>query len=414
MANTAVLGCIWGDEAKAKIVDFLAAEADIVIRYQGGNNAGHTIVSNGKKYIFHLIPAGILYPDKICFLGNGVVIDLFALLAEMENLSDQGICFQNRFFIDPRAGIVLPIHRQLDETAENDSPTIKIGTTKRGIGPCYSDLTARVGIRFGDLFHLPILRQRLKRLYNYHKLSDYDTDDLAEALYLSAKPLAVCQQQISYFLNRHQDKRILFEGAQGALLDLSFGTYPFVTSSHTTIGGITTGSGFSLRRLDRVVGVYKSYFTRVGEGPFPTELKNEIGDTIREHGNEYGSTTGRPRRCGWFDAVAARYSAMLNDIDEIALTLLDVLSGLDSIKICTGYRLGETVITDFPDNSEILSQVTPIYEDLKGWKDDITRIRSYRSLPQAAREYIGRLEELLKRKITIISVGPAREQTIIR
>ncbi|MDA3813511.1 MAG: adenylosuccinate synthase [Candidatus Cloacimonetes bacterium] len=413
MYSTAVLGCAWGDEAKAKIVDVLAKDADYIVRFQGGNNAGHTIKLKDKKYVFHLVPSGILYPEKTCLIGSGVVIDPFQLLSEMDELRSQGISFGNRFFIDPRAQIVLPLHRELDGKAETNSIQTKIGTTKRGIGPCYSDAIARYGIRFGDLFDNEYLKKRLENIIRFHNYPTSQIDTILNDLNPIINKLRPFLKQIPYLLNTIIDKNILFEGAQGTLLDITFGTYPFVTSSHTISGGIAIGAGFG-KNVDRVVGVFKSYYTRVGEGPFPTELHDEVGNKIRIQGNEFGSTTGRPRRCGWFDAVAAKYAAMLNGIDEIAFTLLDVFSGFDTIKICAGYKIGDTVTTEFPHSSKVLEQVIPEYIELPGWDADITRITEYDMLPKNALEYIAKVEKLIGIRVTIVSVGPEREQTIFR
>ena len=413
MYSTAVLGCAWGDEAKAKIVDVLAKDADYVVRFQGGNNAGHTIKLKDKKFIFHLVPSGILYPEKICLIGSGVVIDPYQLLAEMDGLRSQGISFKNRFFIDPRAQIVLPLHRELDGKAEANSNQTKIGTTKRGIGPCYSDAIARYGIRFGDLFDKKYLRERLENILNFHNYPISQINTVFDDLIAVTEKLRPFLKQIPYLLNNITDENILFEGAQGTLLDVIFGTYPFVTSSHTIFGGIAIGTGFG-KKVDRIVGVFKSYYTRVGGGPFPTELHDEIGNKIRIQGNEFGSTTGRPRRCGWFDAVAAKYTAMLNGIDEIAFTLLDVLSGFETLKICTGYKIGDSVTYEFPHSAKVLEQAIPEYIELPGWNDDITEIMKYDDLPENAKKYITKIEELIGKNVTIVSVGPERRQTIFR
>jgi len=418
MSSFAVLGCMFGDEAKAKIVDVLAGDVDIVVRFQGGNNAGHTIVVDGKKIVFHIIPSGILYPDVVCVLGNGVVVDPFAMLNEMTDLKARGISFTNRFFIDPGANLVLPIHKELDNKLEDSGDKLKIGTTRRGIGPCYADKTARYGIRFSDLYEPDYLKQKIENLYKYHETDITEEEERRLLDSLSDIPLQIKPflLQVSYFLNTsyQQGKKILFEGAQGALLDLSHGTYPYVTSSNTTTGGIFTGSGLSYKNLDKVIGVYKSYFTRVGDGPFPTELKNEIGEIIRKRGNEYGSTTGRPRRCGWFDAVAAKYTAMINGVDEIAITLLDVLSGFETIKICESYKIDGITYKELPSDCHLLSKVEPVYIELDGWSEEISHIKEYVLLPLNAKNYIKKIEELLDIKSVIISVGPERNQTIYR
>lgn len=416
MYSEAVLGCIWGDEAKAKMVDVRAKNADIIVRFQGGNNAGHTIALEGKKYVFHLVPSGILYPKKTCVLGSGVIIDPFSLLEEIDALKKQGISFDNRFYIDERAGIVLPLHQQLDSKSEASSEQTKIGTTKRGIGPAYADQIARVGIKFGDLFQKDYLKERLHNIYAHHNLATSNLDEVYNKLQIAAQKLAGYKNRCAYFLNQayKNDKKILFEGAQGALLDVFYGTYPFVTSSHVVSGGIPVGSGISPQKIDKIIGVYKSYFTRVGAGPFPTELLDETGQQIRKQGNEYGATTGRPRRCGWFDAVAANYTTMINGVTEAALTLLDVFSGIETLQICTSYKLDGKHCQEFPYNLQELQKAEPQYIELPGWNEDISQITQYEKLPLNARNYIDKIEELLGVPITIVSVGPERSQTIFR
>lgn len=413
MSSTAVLGCAWGDEAKAKIVDVLAKDADYIVRFQGGNNAGHTIILEGEKYVFHLVPSGILYPGKKCALGPGVVIDPFELISEIEGLKNKGIIFEERFFIDPRAHLVLPVHKEMDGKHESDTTQTKIGTTKRGIGPGYSDATARVGIRFGDLYEKEYLIERITNLFHYHDIPQSNIGSTVENLVEAGKILKPFIKQIPYIWQTIKDENILFEGAQGSLLDVSFGTYPFVTSSHTIAGGIAIGSGYA-KPVDQIVGVFKSYYTRVGEGPFPTELLDETGEKIRIQGNEFGSTTGRPRRCGWFDAVAAKYTTMINNIDEVALTLLDVLTGFETLKICVGYRLNGERLTEFPYNAKKLNHVETEFIELPGWKEDITGITNFNDLPENAKQYVFTIEELLGKKISMISVGPDRKQTIFR
>ena len=414
MSSTAVLGCAWGDEAKAKIVDVLAPEYEIILRFQGGNNAGHTISLAGEKYIFHLVPSGILYPEKICILAAGVVIDPFQLIDEMESLKERGIRFKDRFFVSPRANLVLPIHRKLDATQEAKTDSNRIGTTKRGIGPCYSDLSARLGIRCGDLFQAEYLKQRLINLFKFHHQKPKEIKKLMKKLIEVRDYLQPFIRQIPYYLANTHQKNILYEGAQGALLDIFYGTFPFVTSSHTITGGIHIGRGFPQDKDLKIYGVFKSYYTRVGEGPFPTELKDETGDKIRTRGNEFGSTTGRPRRCGWFDGVAAKYATMLNGINKVALTLLDVLSGFEEIKICTSYQINSEISSEFPDNPVTLVSVIPVYEKLPGWDEDITKVKKFHELPPNARNYVRKIEEILETKVAIISVGPDRNQTIFR
>jgi adenylosuccinate synthase len=415
MSVKAVLGCGYGDEAKAKMVDFLAEDADIIVRYQGGSNAGHTINTGGKKYVFHLVPSGILYPDKKCVIGSGVVIDPIELIREMEELQKDGIKFQGRFFIDPRAAVILPLHKQLDMRSETFLGKDKIGTTGKGIGPGYADAIARVGIRMGDLLYPKYLQVRLAALAEYHHL-EMDIPKQTQELLAVGKKLEQYLTQVPYLLAAALENRdsILFEGAQGTLLDVTFGTYPYVTSSHVVAGGIGAGAGFNIREIDEIVGVFKSYYTRVGEGPFPTELNNETGEWIRKRGNEYGATTGRPRRCGWFDAVSSRYSVLLNGIDTIALTLLDVLSGLDKIKICVSYHQGEKITSQFPAHINEFANIVPQYMELPGWKEDISKIKEYSYLPANARRYVETIEELLEVRVRYISVGADRMQTILR
>lgn len=417
MSSIAVLGCMWGDEAKAKIVDVLGEGADVVVRFQGGSNAGHTIHLNENKYVFHIIPSGILYPDTVCVIASGVVIDVFDLLAEIDDLTGKGVSFENRLLIDPRAGVVLPLHKELDAANEDKSGKNKIGTTRRGIGPAYSDDRARTGIRLNDLYHAEYLRSRISNLYKYHnlKLTDKELSALLKKLQAAGNKLAgYVRQTDSYIRARYlQGDRLLFEGAQGTLLDITFGTYPYVTSSNTIAGGISTGAGIPLRMVDKVVGVYKSYCTRVGEGPFPTELKDKTGDRIRKQGNEFGATTGRPRRCGWFDAVAARYSAEINGVDRLAVTLLDVLSGFEELKICTAYWIDGKRTEDFPADPFLLEKGEPEYLSLKGWSKDITSCRKISSLPKAAKDYLEAIQDLLTVPIELVSVGKERSQTII-
>ena len=416
MSTLAVLGCMWGDEAKAKIVDYLGDMADYVVRFQGGSNAGHTIHHAGQKYVFHTVPAGILYPKTKCIIASGVVVDPFALISEINSLKEMGLEFEDRLFLDERTGIVLPLHKELDSKAETQLGKGKIGTTGRGIGPAYADLTARVGLRIGDLAYPEWLEKRIAQIYEYHGLSISESQ-LAELL----KILASVWDYIHPFVTRTDlmirnaymnDKYLLFEGAQGSLLDISYGTYPYVTSSHTIAGGIAGGCGISPKMINKTIGVYKAYSTRVGEGPFPTELLDALGDQIRIQGNEFGSTTGRPRRVGWFDAVAATYTAELNGLDSIAVTLLDVLSGVEELKICTGYWVDSHKLNGFPSHPLVLEKVKPEYLTLKGWEEDITECRKLAKLPRAAREYLDVIQDLIEKPIELVSVGKDRSQTI--
>lgn len=416
MSSIAVIGGFYGDEAKAKIVDVLAKDVDVVVRFQGGNNAGHTLKLGDKKFVLHLVPSGIFYTNTICMLGSGVVIDPFSLIEEMELLKKKGINFSNRFFIDPRAHIVLPIHKELDLKREKRTKGTKIGTTGRGIGPCYTDKVARVGIRVLDILKPDTLTDRLSELYKYHKVrsNQVDLKGLAKSLLVCGDYLVEYISQIPFLLDDYYSKgrKILFEGAQGTLLDIEYGSYPFVTSSHTISGGICTSLGFPPQKIDRLVGIFKSYITRVGNGPLVTELKDQTGDLIREKGNEYGSSTGRPRRCGWFDAVAANFSVLINGFDEIALTLLDVLQGFKTVKICYAYSINGRIYKQYPPDTETLEIAKPVYLELPGWEEDLTKIRKFSDLPKNAQQYVREIEKLVNVRVSIISVGPEREQTI--
>lgn len=417
MSSIAVLGCMWGDEAKAKIVDVLGECADVVVRFQGGSNAGHTICLADKKYVFHSVPSGILYPETVCVIASGVVIDIFDLLAEVKDLESKGISFANRLMIDLRAALVLPLHKELDAANEDTSGKNKIGTTRRGIGPAYSDDRARVGIRIYDLYQPKHLKTRLINLYKYHNkdISTKELDTLINTLGKSAAELSQYIGQTDTYIRKRylQGDQILFEGAQGTLLDITYGTYPYVTSSNTIAGGISTGAGIPLKMVDKVIGVYKAYCTRVGDGPFPTELKDKTGDRIRVQGNEFGSTTGRPRRCGWFDAVAAKYSAEINGVDRLAITLLDVLSGFEEINICTAYWYGDIRSEDYPADPFLFAQAKPEYLTLKGWDKDLTKCKKYKELPKTTKEYLEAISDLLAVPIEILSVGKERSQTIL-
>lgn len=415
MPAIAVLGCMWGDEAKAKIVDYLGTDTEFVVRFQGGSNAGHTIVVEGKKYVFHAVPSGILYPGTKCVIGAGVVIDPISLVSEIQELENSGIDFNQRLFIDERAGVVLPLHRELDTISEGMLKSGKIGTTGRGIGPAYADMTARAGIRIIDLAHPSYLKRRLRELYQYHGRS-LDNAGLKDV----SQTLAMCWERLRGYVAptfgmlqeaHKRDAGILFEGAQGTMLDRSWGTYPYVTSSNTLVDAIGTGAGFSARKLDEVLGVYKAYCTRVGEGPFPTEIHDELAQKIRIQGNEFGATTGRPRRIGHFDAVLASYTATLNCLDGIAVTLLDVLSGIEELKICVGYKLGKRVLSEPPAHPLDLQKVQPVYTVLSGWEEDITQARSMAALPANARIYLEAIQDLLELPVKIVSVGKQRHQT---
>ncbi|MBW1972204.1 MAG: adenylosuccinate synthase [Deltaproteobacteria bacterium] len=425
MANVIIVGAQWGDEGKGKIIDLLTPFADVVIRFQGGNNAGHTLVIKGEKFIFHLIPSGILHPDKSCVIGNGVVIDPHVLWEEILNLKSHGY-FENdnQLLISEEAHLILPHHRIIDGARERMLKDSKIGTTGRGIGPAYEDKAARIGVRIGGILDEDELLLKLKRFFDIK--NKFLTAVLGEEA-VSLPKYFESHREIFFNLRKYitntslflyqqikAGKNLLFEGAQGSLLDLDHGTYPYVTSSHTVAGNACCGAGIGPTYIDHVMGVSKAYTTRVGSGPFPTELKDEVGDLIREKGAEFGSTTGRPRRCGWFDSVILRHAIRINGLTSLAITKMDVLNDIDPIKICTGYRLEDKIITEVPADIGILSKCEPIYEDLPGWKGPISDIRSFSDLPENAKRFIERVEELCGIEVFIISVGSEREESIIK
>ncbi|MCX7821259.1 MAG: adenylosuccinate synthase [Brevinematales bacterium] len=420
-----VSGTQWGDEGKAKVIDFFALDFDYVVRYQGGANAGHTVCFNDKKIVFHLMPSGILRENVTTIIGNGVVLELSELMKEIEIVSRE-INIDGRLWISRKANIVMPYHKLMDKVKE-EATGKDIGTTLRGIGPCYVDKMDRVGIRLEDLYgSKDILKQKIEKAYlvkkfmfeNYYKISDLPTvEEMLDGVLLYAEKLEKYVADTEKILhNAHKErKNILFEGAQGALLDIDFGTYPYVTSSNTISAGALIGSGIGAFDIANVIGITKAYITRVGGGPFPTELKDEIGDYIRKQGNEFGSTTGRPRRCGWFDAVATKYAIDINGVKEIFLTKIDVLDGLREIKVCTKYRLPDGSLTEyFPANSCLLEKVTPEYLKLPGWEEKTFGLRSYAKLPDNAKRYIEFLETILERKISYISTGFDRDDVIER
>ena len=421
MANTILVGAQWGDEGKGKIIDFLTEKADIVVRSQGGNNAGHTVINGNIKYVLHLIPSGILRPGKTCVIGNGVVIDPLALVGEIEGLRAQKIKVGKNLMISDAAHLVLPYHRLLDEQREIRKGKNRIGTTKRGIGPAYGDKAARVGLRMCDLMQpalfSSLLEARIRE--NNAVLKAFGAKPLnfkeVNAAYLAAaEKLKPFVANTVVYLNRalKAGKEVLFEGAQGTFLDIDHGTYPYVTSSNTTAGGSCTGSGVPPHRMDCVLGVMKAYTTRVGEGPFPTE-NAEISDMLHGMGREYGATTGRARRCGWFDAVATRYAAMINGIDDIAITNLDGLDQLDRIKICTHYKSGRRLLEVPPTDSRQLANCEPVYIEMPGWKIPTEKVKKFGDLPLNARTYLRKIAELTGAKLKIASVGPGRDQTIV-
>ena len=418
-----VLGAQWGDEGKAKVVDYLTVDADIVVRYQGGANAGHTVVVGDTKFVFHSIPAGIMHPDKICMIGNGVVLEPEALIQEIDDLTQKGFSIEGRLFISQSTHLVMPYHKALEKADEESRGSAKIGTTLRGIGPCYRDKVERThGVRVMDLLYPDALREKLQaaiqaknqmliRIYGQEPLDEREIIDTYIGYAERLKPYVA---DTSLLLNRALDahKTLLFEGAQGTLLDIDHGTYPFVTSSNTTAGGACTGAGIGPTRIDEVIGVAKAYTTRVGNGPFPTELLDETGERIRELAQEYGATTGRPRRCGWLDVPILRRSARINGLTSIALTRLDVLDTMPRLKLCVAYQCGDTVLDEFPADPQVLAQCEPIYEEVEGWCSPTTAVRRFANLPDKARNYTERITELVGVPISLISVGPERESTI--
>ncbi len=417
--TTLILGLQWGDEGKGKFVDLYGDRFDVVARYQGGPNAGHTVKFDGKTFILHLIPSGILRNHTECIIGNGVVINPVTMLEEIDMLESRGYSVIDRLSISHNAHLILPYHI----AAEASKSTQKIGTTGRGIGPCYSDKIDRIGVRVGDLLDDELLDKKLTQNVEFKnlllkKVIDGDTvlkEDILSQLQGFKTRIKECICDTTKLIHEHikNNKRVLFEGAQGTLLDIDCGTYPFVTSSNTTVGGLCTGLGISHKQIGHVAGIVKAYTTRVGNGPFPTELHGEMGNTIRELGGEFGSTTGRPRRCGWFDAVVINYSIQVNGVDAIILTKLDVLETLEEISLCTGYRYKGEIITHFPTTLSVLDKIEPVYEVMPGWQSPITEIRDYADLPDACKNYIERIRELIDIPISIISVGPGREQNII-
>jgi adenylosuccinate synthase len=418
--NLAILGVQFGDEGKGKIVDLLTPHFSIVARYQGGHNAGHTVYVNGTKFVLRLIPSGILHPGVTCVIGNGVVVDPAALFAEVDELTKNGIDVGSRIVISDKAHLILPYHRDLDLLSEARRGDRKIGTTSRGIGPAYEDKIGRRGIRVGDLADRVALEQEVRDNVNARNRLVQDTTmdprAVLDQLLQHGERLKPWVRDVSLMLSQamRDGQSILFEGAQGTLLDIDHGTYPYVTSSNASVGGVCTGLGVPPKAIDGVLGVVKAYTTRVGEGPLPTELFGDMGNRLRESGNEYGAVTGRPRRCGWYDAVAARYGARINGLDALALTKLDVLDGLERIDICTAYTCGGRTLTEFPSDLAQLAACKPVYESMPGWPTPVRSARRWADLPDAARRYIARLEEVSGVPAAIISTGSERDDTILR
>ena len=418
--NIAVLGAQWGDEGKGKVVDLLTPNFSIVARYQGGHNAGHTVYANGRKFVLRLLPSGILHDGITCVIGNGVVVDPQALFAEIDELTAAGISVGNRLVISDKAHLILPYHRELDLLSEARRGERKIGTTSRGIGPAYEDKIARRGVRVGDLANPESLADAVRHNVEARNRivgdSSMDPRQVLDDLARSWQRMKSWVTDVSLFLGRAREARrpIMFEGAQGTLLDIDHGTYPYVTSSNATIGGVCTGLGIPPRAIDGVLGVAKAYTTRVGEGPLPTELTGDLGNRLRESGQEFGAVTGRPRRCGWYDAVAVRYAVRVNGLDALALTKLDVLDGLGELQVCTAYRCRGATLTEMPGDLAQLSACEPVYERIPGWTRPTKGARRYEDLPREAQAYVARLEEITGVPAAVVSTGSAREDTILR
>ncbi len=421
--NIAVVGLQWGDEGKGKVVDLLAAEMDIIARCQGGANAGHTVIVGDKKYILHLIPSGIVHPDKVCYIGNGVVLDPFGLLEELEWLKSESVHYQGRLFVSCSANLVLPYHKLLDQIYEERRGGSPLGTTLRGIGPAYRDKVARCGIRLADIFNDDVLKEKLAHiktlradLFATHADDDRcNFDKVYESVCSIREAFAPMMTNVSsemYRLNS-EGKKILFEGAQGALLDVDNGTYPYATSSNTTVGGILTGLGIGPRMVGAVVGVVKAYCTRVGAGPFPTELENTVGEELREKGGEYGATTGRPRRTGWLDLVALQHACRINGVEQLAITKLDVLDSFETIKVCLSYRIDGELVDIFPTDPATLDKAEPVYRDFPGWNTDTSSITRFGQLPAEAQNYLRFIADETGTEIKLVSTGAARAETIL-
>ncbi len=425
MANIVIIGAQWGDEGKGKIVDMLSAESDLIVRFQGGNNAGHTIKVDGKETILHLIPSGILHEGKTCLIGNGVVLDPEVFLKEVDALAAKGVDVSPaRLGISPKTHLILPYHKVIDQAREAKRAGKKIGTTGRGIGPCYEDKVARIGVRAGDLAQPDLLREKVRfalleknvLLKELYKFDPVDEDSVLASLLAQAARLTPYLTDVSAAVADAQARGqvVLFEGAQGIHLDIDHGTYPFVTSSNTVASSAAAGSGTGPHALHRIVGIVKAYSTRVGSGPFPTELEDDTGSYLRAQGHEFGATTGRPRRCGWLDAVVLRETVRLNSLTEIALTKLDVLQGLPALQVCVAYELDGKRLDYMPQGEGELARVRPVYEELPGFEQDISGCTSFEQLPESVRRYVERIEELTGVRVSMVSVGPDRQATIVR
>ena len=420
MASQVVVGTQWGDEGKGKIVDVLAEKADLIVRFQGGDNAGHTVVVNGKKHILHLLPSGVLHEDALCIIGPGVVCNPFVLLEEMKTLQQSGLS-TDHIIISDRAQMLMPYHCYQDELEEKANGN-KIGTTKRGIGPCYADKYARSGIRYHEFIDFDGFARRLKECLTFknqlfekvYQADTMDFDEMLERFKQIHETIVPMIKETTHIVNEalDQNKNVMFEGAQAAMLDINYGTYPYVTSSSPTSAGVTVGAGVAPSKIETVIGVVKAYSTRVGEGPFVSELLDEQGDWIRDHGHEYGATTGRPRRCGWLDLLVVKHANMINGLTDIVITKIDVLSGLDTIKVCVGYSIDGEEYDYIPSDQLQVAQAKPIYKEFKGWKEDISNIQTYDELPETCKEYLEFIEQFCGVRISMVSVGPDRVNNI--
>jgi adenylosuccinate synthase len=423
MSSVIVVGSQWGDEGKGKIVDFLSEKADVVARFQGGHNAGHTVVINKEKFILHLIPSGILYKDKMCLIGNGVVVDPAALIEEIKGLKERGVEIGKNLFLSKNAHLIMPYHLALDKESERCKGTKSLGTTGRGIGPAYVDKMARVGIRVADMLQPAVFRDKLQsnlRFVNFlfenlYKIPPFDLDAVYDEYMGYAGRLSEYVADTDIIINKmiSENKNVLFEGAQGTLLDIDHGTYPFVTSSNSIAGGACTGLGVGPTKISRVLGVVKAYTTRVGSGPFPTEIRDDLGDKLRQRGGEYGATTGRPRRCGWLDMVILRHSVRINGLSGVAVTKLDILDDIEIIKICTSYKYRGKVYREFPKEISIFEKCEPVYEEVRGWGKSTVGIRDFSRLPAEAKAYIKKIEKMLGVEVHLISTGQRRDELIL-
>jgi adenylosuccinate synthase len=423
MSGVVIVGAQWGDEGKGKIVDVLTEKADVVARYQGGHNAGHTVVINNEKFVLHLIPSGILHKNKLCIIGNGVVIEPSALIEEMNGLKKRGVGVGKNLIISKNAHLIMPYHIALDKANEKVRGSKKIGTTGRGIGPTYVDKMARTGIRVGDLYYPKVLKEKLAAnlkeinylLKNRYKAKGFTTGGILRKYAGYAETLSRYIEDTDIVINDMitKDRKVLFEGAQGTLLDVDHGTYPFVTSSSAVAGGACTGLGVGPTKITKVLGVVKAYTTRVGGGPFPTEITGVVGEELRRRGGEYGATTGRPRRCGWLDFVGLRHAVRVNGLTGIAITKLDILDALDTIKVCVAYKYGNSIHKDFPKEFSLLEEAVPVYEEIEGWKESTVGIRKFEKLPANAQKYIRKIEDTLGVKVDMVSTGQRRDELVM-